>query len=251
VGGIPDLMPKGVDKRIKKMTEAWNNLSFDYDAFIGQTTPERLHAIDAPLLAQCAGGRVVLEIGCGTARLRERVTALGSEYIGLDPSLKLLQQRVAPGERDLVCGVGEYLPFPDQHFDTIIGGFHSFRYIRFDQLYPECARVLKPSGVLAFTLWNNWALFFHSLINNVRQKNFRAPPFKIENCNDVVSPAREVKRLAGFGLRVTTMLSTKSVPILQRVPGIKRFFNWQGYWRGQPGAWVGYDIVFICQKDRV
>jgi uncharacterized protein YbaR (Trm112 family) len=34
--GIPNLIPNGVDERIKKLTEAWNNLSFDYDTFIGR-----------------------------------------------------------------------------------------------------------------------------------------------------------------------------------------------------------------------
>jgi SAM-dependent methyltransferase len=132
------------------------------------------------------------------------------------------------------------LPFPNQHFDTIIGVYHSFRYIRLDQLYPECVRVLKPGGVLVFTLWNNWTLFVHSLINNVRQTNFRSPPFKTEHCNDVDSPAREVKRLTGFGFTVSTLLTTKKVPILHRVPGIKRIFNWQGYWPGPVGGmgWV-------------
>jgi SAM-dependent methyltransferase len=245
VDGIPDLIPGFVDEQIKKMTAGWNNLGYDYDAFITQTTPERLQAIDVPLLAQCADGKMVLEIGCGTARLKKPVEQAGGQYIGLDPSLNLLRQGVARGERELIRGVGEYLPFPGGYFDAIIGGYCSFRYIQLDKLYPECARVLKPGGVLAFTLWNNWALFFHSIVQNVRQKKFHAPPFKIGNCNDVVSPAREIKRLAQFGFTVESILSTKNVPLPTRLPLVRSLFNWQGYWSGALGALIGYDIIFI------
>jgi len=246
IDGIPDLIPGFVDEQIKKMTAGWNNLDYDYDTFINQTAPERLQVIDVPLLAQCADGKMVLEIGCGTARLKKPVEQAGGQYIGLDPSLKLLRQGVARGERELIRGVGEYLPFPGGYFDAIIGGYCSFRYIQLDKLYPECARVLKPGGVLAFTLWNNWALFFHSIVHNVRQKKLHAPPFKIGNCNDVVSPGREIKRLAQFGFTIESILSTKYVPLLKRLPLLRSLFSRQGYWSGVLGALIGYDIIFIC-----
>ena len=73
VDSIPDLIPDFVDEQIKEMTAAWSSLGYDYDACISQTAPERLQAIDVPLLAQCASGKKVLEIGCGTARLKKPV----------------------------------------------------------------------------------------------------------------------------------------------------------------------------------
>lgn len=247
VDGIPDLIPGSVDEQIVEMVASWDNLGYDYDAFIAQTAPERLQAIDAPLLAQCAGGRTVLEIGCGTARLRKPVEQAGSRYIGLDPSLKLLEQGTARGERELIRGVGEYLPFRSGCFDVVIGGYCSFRYIQLDKLYPECARVLKPGGVLAFTLWNNWALFLRSIVGNVRRKRIRVPPFRIGNCNDVVWPASETNRLARFGFTVESILSTRNVTLLRRLPPVRSLFGWQGYWRGGLGALIGYDVIFVCK----
>jgi len=245
--GIPDLIPASMNEPIKNMSDSWNTLGFDYDECIAQTAPERLQAIDAPLLDQCTDGKIVLEIGCGTARLKKPVEARGSHYVGLDPSLQLLQQGVARGESALIRGVGEYLPFPDHSFDTIIGGYCSFRYIRLEQLYPECARVLKPGGVLAFTLWNCWNLAFRSLVQEVKQK--RLPTFKYttKDCNDVVSPMREIKRLEKSGFTVETLLSTKSAPLVRRFPGGKKICNWQGHWKGILGALAGYDIIFISR----
>ncbi len=249
VEGIPDLIPGFINDPIKKMSASWDKLGYDYDAQIAQTLPERLQAIDAPLLAQCADGKMVLEIGCGTGRLKKSVEAYGSQYIGLDPSLQLLQQGIARAENSLIRGVGEYLPFPDHSFDTIIGGYCSFRYIQLEQLYPECARVLKPGGVLAFTLWNNWNLAFQSIVHDVRQKRFPTFKFTTEDCNDVVSPLREIKRLEKSGFTVGTLLSTKSAPLVRRLPGGKRICNWQGHWKGVLGALVGYDIIFISRNN--
>jgi SAM-dependent methyltransferase len=248
VDGIPDLIPGCVDEQIKAMTAAWDAPGVDYDASIAQTAPERLRAIDAPLLAPCAGGKLVLEIGCGTARLKGPVEQAGSQYIGLDPSLTLLRQAAARGERDLIRGVGEYLPFPDGCFDVVIGGYCSFRYIQLDRLYPECARVLKPGGVLAFTLWNNWAFFLYSIAQSMRQRRFHAPRFKAGHCNDVVWPTCEIKRLARFGFTVESILSTRRVPFAKSLPVVRRLVDGGGYWSGTPGALIGYDIIFVCRR---
>lgn len=236
------------DDRIKKTIEAWNNLSWDYDAFIAQTAPERMLAIDAPLLAQCMSGNRVLEIGCGTARLKKAVEARGGRYTGLDPSLKLIKQGTGRGERGLVRGVGEYLPFPDKSFDVILGGYCSFRYIQLDKLYPECRRVLRPGGIMAFTLWNNWALFFGSLAGNVRRGILRFPSFIDTTCNDVVRPAKEIRRLESAGFDVVEIVSTRQVPVLGRIPLVKNLFDWQGHWKGKLGALIGYDVIFICRS---
>jgi SAM-dependent methyltransferase len=249
VDGIPDLIPGFINEPIKKMSASWNNLGFDYDAYIAQTVPERLQTIDAPLLKQCADGKMILEIGCGTARLKKSVEECGSQYIGLDPSLQLLQQGAARGKNSLIRGVGEYLPFPDNSFDTIIGGYCSFRYIRLEQLYPECARLLKPGGILAFTLWNCWNLAFQSIIQEVRQKRLPTFKFTTEDCNDVVSPIREIKRLEKSGFTVEKLLSTKSVPFVRKLPGGKRIFNWESHWKGILGALVGHDIIFISHLN--
>jgi SAM-dependent methyltransferase len=248
VDGIPDLIPGCVDEQIRAMTAAWDAPGLDYDASIAQTAPERLRAIDAPLLAQCGGGKLVLEIGCGTARLKQPVEEAGSRYVGLDPSLTLLRQGAARGARDLIRGVGEYLPFPDASFDVVIGGYCSFRYIQLDRLCPECARVLKPGGMLAFTLWNNWAFFLYSMAQSVRQRRFHAPRFKAGHCNDVVWATREVKRLARSGFTVESILSTRRLPFAKSLPFVRRLVDGGGYWTGAPGALIGYDIIFVCRR---
>lgn len=244
IDGIPDMMPPCLDKEIQKMTLSWENIGFDYDALISKTSPERLQTIDEPLLAQVRG--LVLEVGCGTARLAKPVEQRGGKYIGIDPSRKLLNRGRDKGVRTLVRGVGEYLPFPDNCFDTLIGGYQSFRYIKLERAYPESARVLKPGGIFAFTLWNYWSLWIHTLVADVR--SMRAPWLNFISrhtdvvCNDVVWFSREQKRLQRSGFKVLSILSTRRLPLLNR------YLGWRGYWHGSIGALIGYDIIVICLK---
>ena len=241
------MVPPSVEEAIKKSIFGWENLHYDYDVELTKTPKERLKAIDEPLLSRVCGK--VLEVGCGTGRLAKPVQELGGDYTGIDPSFKLLKQACAKGIPSLVRGVGEYLPFPDNYFDTVIGGYHSFRYLILEKAYSEFARVLKPEGILAFTLWNYWSLCLHTISGNV--KSLKTPwtglpafpsPKKREVCNDLVWFYGEKKRLQRKGFKVLSLLSTKRFPLLNR------YLSWRSYWSGSIGSLMGYDVIIICKK---
>lgn len=250
INGIPDLLPHFLDDSIKNSIQSWEGIKFDYNDYIDQSSIERLQAIDKPLLEQCQEGGTVLEVGCGTARLRKEVEKSGSTYFGIDPSLKLLEQGY-DGKNNLIRGVGEYLPFADDSFDTIIAGYHSFRYIDLEKGYLECSRVLKPGGTFAFTLWNYWGLKLYSLANRIRHFRISLSDLSFERnhatVNDVMWVGRVIDLLKGSGFEVASILSTKNLPIA-RFRFLKDIFGWSGYWHGSGGSLVGYDIIFICKK---
>lgn len=104
---------------------------------------------------------VVLDLGCGFGRhllaLRER----GFDAVGLDRSEALLAR--AHGLADgalrgrLVRGDFRALPLRERCFDAVLMLFSSFGY--FDdaenaRVLGECARVLKPGGLLVLDLMN-------------------------------------------------------------------------------------------------
>jgi SAM-dependent methyltransferase len=247
--GIPDLMPATLDEDVRLGISDWQNLRYDYDAELDKadrTCPERLQAIDDPLLEEAQG--MVLDIGCGTARMAKPVEEKGGTYVGIDPSMKLLKPGAAKGAPALVCGVGERLPFPDACFDTILGGYWSFRYIKLDQAFPEIARVLKPGGTVAFSLLNYWSQCAGLIAWNIQ--NRKAPWTNLSNlcptmipCNDVTWFGRERKRLRRHGLRVLSVRSTRKFSLIQR------FFKWKSYWPGSIGAVFGHDILVVCRKE--
>ncbi len=71
--------------------------------------------------------RDVLEIACGTGRFTIMLAERGADVIGLDISAAMLQQGRKKAQDTDVAGTLEFLrgdagrlPFPDDHFDTVI-----------------------------------------------------------------------------------------------------------------------------------
>lgn len=100
-----------------------------------------------------ASGRV-LEIGVGSG-LNLPLYEEATHVIGLDPSTKLLAmaRRVAGGlgrSFDLVEGVAEDIPLPDQSIDTVVSTWTMCSIPDVGRALSEMRRVLKPDGRLVF-----------------------------------------------------------------------------------------------------
>src|SRR5690606_17476207 len=97
--------------------------------------------------ALAQGGGRLLEIGCGReARVLRRVTPHYESAVGLDPEIDG-EHTPADGLR-LVRGDAHALPFTSASFD-VVAMQHVVEHLR-DPLraFAECARVLRPGGVL-------------------------------------------------------------------------------------------------------
>lgn len=94
-----------------------------------------------------AGGRRVLDIGCGTGRLAVALAERGARVWGVDPSEEMLRQARGGGGRNvgLKLGRAEALPFKDGWFEravlrTVV------HLIERPRAFSELARVLRPGG---------------------------------------------------------------------------------------------------------
>ena len=72
-------------------------------------------------------GHRVLEVACGTGRFTTMLADQGADVVGLDVSREMLEQArekvAAAGHADAVeflRGDASRLPFPDDHFDTVV-----------------------------------------------------------------------------------------------------------------------------------
>ncbi len=96
----------------------------------------------------------VLDVGCGTGALLERLAARG-EAIGLDLSPGMLAKAARrQGERSsgatLVCADVQQLPFPDGAFESVVSTFAVNAVPDLDGALAEMLRVLRSGGSLAF-----------------------------------------------------------------------------------------------------
>jgi len=85
---------------------------------------EKAAVLDAILPVE---DRSVLEIACGTGRFTVMLAERGADVVGLDISAAMLQQgrqkaqdANLAGTLDFLRGDAGRLPFPDDHFDTVI-----------------------------------------------------------------------------------------------------------------------------------
>ena len=123
------------------------------EALRGPTPAER------DLLLTLPESGSVLDLGCGAGRISLYMAERGYQVTGTDVSEALLAAaREIAWKQNLpitfVRAAGTSLPFPDEHFDMLIG-FKVLCYIPTKELrrrfLQECSRVLKPGGHFVLT----------------------------------------------------------------------------------------------------
>ena len=105
-----------------------------------------------------APGARVLDIACGTGNVTIPLARLGARATGIDIATNLLAQA---RDRALSEGIeiafdegdAEQLPYPDSSFDAVVTMFGAMFAPRPEIVVSECARVLKPGGLLAMANW--------------------------------------------------------------------------------------------------
>ncbi|HZK52885.1 MAG TPA: class I SAM-dependent methyltransferase [Desulfosporosinus sp.] len=140
-------------------------------------------------------GAMVLDLGCGNGATVDRLVARYQlQAIGLDPSPALLElgAQKNPG-LNLIRGLGEALPFEDNHLDGIFAECALSVMEDLDQVLKEIFRVLKPGGWL--------------VINDVYARNPDGlKPLQELNLDACIRRAlpkdQFIKQLAGHGFRI-------------------------------------------------
>jgi SAM-dependent methyltransferase len=92
--------------------------------------------------------RRMLEVGCGTGELSERVhRELGAEVVAVDVSPRMVELSLERGVDARVGDVQE-LPFGEAEFDCAVAAWVLYHLPDLDRGISELARVLKPGGTL-------------------------------------------------------------------------------------------------------
>jgi len=101
-------------------------------------------------------GLDVLELGCGAAQWSISLAKLAARPVGLDVSARQLEHArkaldAAGVDFPLVEASGEDVPLDDESFDVVFCDHGAFNFADPRRLVPECARLLRDGGLLAFS----------------------------------------------------------------------------------------------------
>ena len=102
-------------------------------------------------------GLDVLELGCGAAQWSISLAGLGARPVGLDLSARQLEHARramddAGVEFPVIEASAEDVPLDDESFDVVFCDHGAFNFADPMRLVPECARLLRPGGLLAFSM---------------------------------------------------------------------------------------------------
>ena len=134
--------------------DGWQRNAPDYDAVDLPATRQAF----GPLLDSLGDlrGRQVLELAFGTGHLAAEALARGATVVGVDvaPAMVALARQRVPSA-SFHEGNAESLPFENGEFDAVICCFGLLHFADPARALREAARVLKPGGVVSFTVWHS------------------------------------------------------------------------------------------------
>jgi SAM-dependent methyltransferase len=145
---LPDTSTPGYDEHYFTSRESWPDFRLEMETILRLTRP-------------AATGRV-LELGCGSGALLQRLAPVARLAVGMDISptgLELASGRARrkPHDRSgigLLCARAERLPFRDGSFDAVVSQHLVEHLDAPSAALIEWHRVLRPGGILALVTPN-------------------------------------------------------------------------------------------------
>ena len=106
-------------------------------------------------------GLRTLELGCGAGQFGINLVRRGANVVGLDFSANQLAaaRAIVAETRErfpLVRASAEELPFADRSFELVVCDHGATSFTDPNETIPECARVLRPGGMLVFNISTPW-----------------------------------------------------------------------------------------------
>ncbi len=227
-----------------------------YDEFSSTYERHRHHGyhqlideLEVGLVRRYCGDRV-LEAGCGTGLILQRLQSICGQAVGVDLSSGMLSLARERGLTVTQAAV-DALPFADETFDTVV----SFKVLAhvppIRETLVELTRVTRPGGHLLLEFYNRYSL--RGLIKQLKKPTTIGATYNDEDVfTRLDTPAEmrsylppNVELLGVRGVRVLTPLA-----LAHRVPVVKTLLSHGERWAADAPAvrWLGGFLVLILRK---
>ena len=130
----------------------WEQAAVDYDDAFARVTAQSV----APMLDALRTGPGVrlLDVACGPGYVAGQAAARGADVLGIDFSTAMVAlARQRHPHIEFREGDAQALELPDASFDALAMNFGLLHLDQPERALAEAARVLKPGGRCAFTVW--------------------------------------------------------------------------------------------------
>jgi len=140
-----------IKKSFNKAANTFDQSSVLYRE-IGERMLERLDFVT--IKPEC-----ILDLGCGTGYFSEKlmVRYKDAEIISVDPAenmlIKARENTILSNPSKFICGDAGNIPLPDNSADLIFSNLALHWYTDITKAFSEIQRVLKPEGLMMFTIF--------------------------------------------------------------------------------------------------
>lgn len=197
-----------------------------YERERGRGYHRMLDDLEVELVARYSAGAHVLEVGCGTGLILQRVAERAARATGIDISRGMLEAARRRG-LEVIQGSATALPFPGRTFDCTFS-FKVLPHIAdIGTALVEMARVTRPGGTVLAEFYNPRSLRY--LVKSLK------PPTAISERHDdaaVYTRYDSLEQIRGYlpgslelvgvrGVRIVTPVAR-----IHEVPGVGRLVRW-------------------------
>ena len=192
-----------------------------YEAERGRGYHRLIDDLEVETVARYGQGKDVLEAGCGTGLILERVAGFAARASGVDLSAGMLARARSRGLK-VAQGSITALPYPDDRFDVV----YSFKVLAhipdIASAMAQMARVTRPGGVVL-------AEFYNPLSLRYLVKVLKPPTAISERTSDMAVYTRydslaDIRRLLPPQLSLESLRGVRVVtPVshIHRIPGLR------------------------------
>ena len=202
----------------------YDSFSKGYERLRGKNLPggyhELLDELESEFVARYGVGLDVLEVGCGTGLVLERIGSFARSARGVDLSPGMLEKAKSRG-LDVIEASATQLPFDDNSFDVTCAFKVLAHVADINTALNEMARVTRPDGHVLAEFYNPYS--FRGIIKRFGPKLSVADQTREDDVYTRFDPPRRAHELTPLGC---TLVDSRGVRIatpvgaLLKVPGL-------------------------------